>query len=413
MKKINYIIVISILIGTILEWYDFSLLGSLAPVISNLFFPNKSPALSLLATFSVFATGFIARPIGGILFGHIGDRKGRKDALSITIILMGIPTALIGLLPDFATAGVIAPIALISLRFIQGIATSGEYPGAICYLNEMAPPNQKGFFSALSMLGVVGGVFLGSIVNSLLSTFLSNAAIYSWGWRIPFMLGLPLAVIGLLLRKKASDSAEFKLNVSENNAYPIKELIQSNSANLIKIILLFSLSTITFYLGFVYVTSYLVSNQKISLHDGLVANAISTITLALLIPLFGYLSDRFNRKLLMIGGIICLLLFAYPIFALLMQGNTSDLLRGQLILAFILALFAGPLAATTAESFSTQTRFTGIAAGINIGATVFGGTCPLLATYLVHLTGNQMLPSFYIMGFAVVCLWMVIRSTPS
>jgi MHS family proline/betaine transporter-like MFS transporter len=155
MNKTNYITIAGILIGTILEWYDFSLLGSLAPIMSSQFFPSESPTLSLLATFGVFATGFIARPIGGLIFGHIGDRHGRRNALSLTIILMAIPTTLIGLLPTFKTAGIIAAIALIFLRFMQGIASSGEYPGAICVLTEMAPANKRGFFGSLSMLGVV------------------------------------------------------------------------------------------------------------------------------------------------------------------------------------------------------------------------------------------------------------------
>lgn len=401
----NHMIVAGILAGTVLEWYDFSLLGSLAPIISSVFFPMKSQTLSLLTTFGVFATGFIARPIGGLLFGHVGDRSGRRQTLSLTILLMALPTTLIGLLPSYNNAGIIAPLLLLVLRTMQGFASSGEYPGAICVLNEMAPNNKKSFYSSLSMLGVTGGIFLGSIINSLISSYLSQDQILTWGWRVPFILGLPLGLIGLLLRKKLHESNEFKNALKLK--FPIKDIIQQNPVNLFKVTMLFSLSSISFYLGFVYISGYLVNAHQISLHQAMFNNAIATITMGLLIPVVGYISDYYDRKKIMLTGIAGLCIFFYPIFLLFTQGTASSLLLGQLALAFLLAIFTGPLAVTAAEAFTTSTRYTGIAVALNLGTSIFGGTCPFVATYLVQLTGTPVMPSYYLILVGFMCLLML------
>ena len=405
--KSSKFVIIGIIFGTILEWYDFSLLGSLAPIISKLFFPSESATLSLLATFGVFATGFIARPIGGLIFGHIGDRSGRKNALSKTIILMAIPTTLIGLLPTYQTAGIIAALLLIVLRLMQGFSSSGEYPGAICVLTEMADSEKHGFIGSLSMLGTVGGVFLGTVINLILMSLLSNEQMYAWGWRLPFLLGMPLGLIGWYLRKHLQDSVGFIQDSREKSEIPIITLLRTNSLNLIKIILLFSLSTISFYMGFVYIVGYLINNNAITFHDGLVDTAIGTLTLALLIPTFGYISDKIGREIFIYSGIGGLLIFFYPIFKVFSLNTPQSLLMGQLCLAVIIAILVGPLAVITSEIFPSSVRYTGISAGINIGATVFGGICPFVATYLVQHSGNASMPSAYPMVFAFLCLFLI------
>lgn len=404
MKKNNNITIAGILAGTILEWYDFSLLGSLAPVISTIFFPSSSASMSLLATFGMFATGFIARPLGGLIFGHIGDRQGRRQALSLTIILMALPTTLIGLLPTYKTAGVIAPTLLIILRVLQGLASSGEYPGAICVLTEMAPKDKRRFYASLSMLGVIGGVFLGSVINMLLSIYLSSEQLHSWGWRIPFLLGIPLGLIGGLLRYKLRDSLAF-INAPKHKL-PVKDVVQNHAGNLIKIIMLFSLSAISFYMGYVYISGYLVSTGKITLHESMFSNSISTITMGIIIPIFGYLSDKFDSRKIMLAGVIGLSLLFYPVFILFTMGNFISLLIGQLILAFAISVFAGPLASTAADSFPIASRYTGVAVALNVGTSVFGGTAPFVAAYLVNLTGNLIVPCFYPIIISLSCLLM-------
>lgn len=394
---------ISILMGTILEWYDFSLLGSMAPILSQLFFPSNSPLLSLLATFGVFASGFIARPLGSILFGHIGDTHGRRIALSLTILWMAVPTTLIGLLPTFQTAGIWAAVLLILLRLSQGIASSGEYPGAICFLTEIAPSHRKGYWGSLSMFGVAGGILLGSLVNSILAYYLSAEQMHTWGWRIPFLMGFPLGIIGWYLRYRINES-EIYQNAIRNHKpilLPITQLLKTNWGNLSRVIALYSLSTISFYLGFVYISTYLVSLHKITFHEALFYNSLSTLVLIFLMPIFGYFSDFINRKYIMFAGALSLLILFYPIFKLFLSGN---LLTGQILLAICIALYVGPLAAATSEFFTTLTRYSGIAIGLNIGASVFGGTCPLIATYLVERFQIDIIPCFYPIALAAICL---------
>jgi len=412
MKKIDIPAVASIIIGTILEWYDFALLGLMAPIISNLFFPSKSSTVSLLASFSVFASGFIVRPIGGVFFGHIGDKYGRRAALSTTIVWMALPTTFIGLLPTFNSIGILAPIMLVLLRLIQGIASSGEYPGAICYLTEIAPPTKRGLWGSLSMFGVGGGLLLGSLINLLLSSYLSMDQINSWGWRIPFLIGLPLGMIGGYLRYKVKESDIFLSAKSTEKSVklPVNEVVQFNLKNLAKVIVLFSLGPISFYLGFVYIDTYLVNAHKVTLHVAMMNNTLSTLVLILLIPCFGYLSDKITRKYILFAGASCLLVFFYPLFLLFLSGS-QNLLLGQILLAIFIAMFVGPMAATTTEVFSTFTRYSGVSMGLNIGASVFGGMCPLIAAYLVQSSGNGYLPCIYPMIFAILCLFVIYSLT--
>lgn len=409
-KKTKFTILASVIMGTVLEWYDFSLIASMAPIIGMLFFPSQIPALSLLATFGVFASGFLMRPLGGIIFGHIGDCYGRKTALSLTILLMALPTCFIGLLPNYHTIGVISPILLILLRLVQGMASSGEYPGAICFLAEMAPTGKRGLWGSLSMLGVVGGVTLGSLINAVLIFSLTREQMYSWGWRLPFLAGLPLGVIGWYLRFKVNETdifstAKLKKNIPQ---FPLRQIIKSNFPNLTKVIVLFSLSNVSFYLSFFYMTSFLVSTHKITHHQGLLSNTIGTFAMICLIPIFGYLSDKMNRKYIMLVGAACLMIFFYPIFTLFLTSDHQGILYCQLILALFIAMFTGPMAAATTEMFSTATRYSGVGVGLNIGASLFGGTSPFIATFLVRYSGNDVMPSFYLIIVAVVCLFTIL-----
>lgn len=407
MKKIEFATITSILIGTILEWYDFSLLGAMTPIISKLFFPAKTPLVSLLSTFAVFASGFLMRPLGGILFGHIGDRYGRKTALSLSILLMALPTAMIGLLPVYATVGIMAPVLLVILRLIQGISASGEYPGAICFLTEIAPTNQKGLFGSISMFGVAGGILLSSIMSMIFSTYLSTDQMSAWGWRIPFLISLPLGIIGWYLRCKVKESIAFENAKKDIFKLPLTQLFKFNFLNLNKVIFLFALSTSSFYLGFVYIVTYLVSLHKITFSQALFSNTLSTTILIICMPLFGYLSDRTNRKMIMLMGASALLILSYPIFMLFLSNNPHGLLQGQILLAISIAMLVGPMAATTSELFSTLIRYSGISIGLNVGTSIFGGACPLIATYLVTYSQKASMPCLLPISLAFLCLIII------
>jgi len=396
--------VFGVIIGTVLEWYDFTLLGTMAPIFSVVFFPAKTPVFSLLATYGAFAAGFLARPLGGMLFGHIGDSVGRKSALSLTISMMALPTTLIGLMPSFHTIGILAPIFLIILRIIQGAAASGEYPGAICILTEMAPADRRGLWGSLSMFGVVGGILFGSLVNLIISRCLITEQIYAWGWRIPFLLGLPLGLIGWYLRSILPESDMFRSEKFLGNIskYPLTQVFRNNFPALCRVTLFFALGNISFYMGFVYIGAWLVSSMKSNFHETMISTSISTIFMMIMIPIFGYLSDRINRKHVMFAGALCLLIFFYPIFRWFCIGG--NLILGQMLLALFVAMFVGPMAAISAEEFQTSLRYSGISIGLNIGSTFFGGTCPLVAVWLVHYFNNELVPGIYPPMIAFVCV---------
>lgn len=397
----NRLIFISIIIGTILEWYDFSLLGSLAPVISSHFFPSSSASLSLLATFSVFATGFIARPLGAIVFGYVGDRHSRSKAFATTILLMTIPTTLIGCLPSYSTIGLLAPVLLIGLRILQGLAASGESPGAICLVAELAPAQYRAFYSSICLLGVTGGTCLVLIVNATLSHLFAENQIYEWAWRIPFLLGMPLGLTSYYIRKNLNASSKEGQSIS-NAVKPFNQLIANQKPELIKVALLFSLSTVSFYLGFIYLPGYVIHSHSMSFSKTMTDTAITTTMLALLIPLFGIMADKFNRTNLLVLGIIGLGMYFYPMFILTIHFH--QLLYAQIGLAFILALLSGPLAITAAQAFDKLNRYTGIAMSINLGAAIFGGTCPLIATYIADITHNPVTPALYAVLLSAICL---------
>lgn len=409
-NKITTKLIIAILLGTALEWYDFSLIGSMAVIISPLFFPSHSSLLSLIGTFGVFATGFLARPLGASIFGHFGDTKGRRHALSSTILIMAIPTTCIGMLPIYNSIGIAAPILLIFFRLMQGVASSGEYPGAICYLYEIAPKNKKGICTCISMIGTVVGILSGTICCWLITTLLNIEQINSWGWRLPFLIGLPLGVVGQQIRKRFKESSEF-LQAIENNEiiqWPLFQLLSTHPANLFKIIFLFSVNTTYFYMIYIYLPNYLVNAHKITFSQSILFNSAGLSFLTVMILICGYVSDKFNKIQLILTGTYCLLIFTYPIYYLMIHMY-QILFIWQMILSIPVALFAAPLAAFTAESFFTPIRYSGISLGLNIGASIFGGTYPLIATSLGFYTNTSNLACFYPMSFAFIST-LILRS---
>ncbi len=394
-RKINAHFLSSVLAGTILEWYDFSLFGILTPVISVLFFHLKNSFLALLITFGVFAVGFVMRPIGGFIFGYIGDRHGRKTALSLSVIFMALPTCLIGLLPTWHEIGIYAPVLLIILRLIQGLAASGEYPGAVCFLAEYSSNKHRGFFTSLSVFGVSGGILLGSFISFLTSYFLTADQMQVWGWRVCFLLSLPLGLIGFYLRYKISES---KIFTESDRKY--KKFFKNGSKNNIlgafRLTLMFALPMVCFYMITTYVVSFLASVGKVPLHLGLMSNVVSLLMYIFLVPLCGYISDKTNRKWMMVIGAVCLLVFSYPIFNYLISGSVYGLFIGQALLMLFIAIVMGPMTAFSTESFSTFDRYSGVSIALNIAASAFGGTTPLISAFLVHYFRNPVTPCLYI-----------------
>ncbi len=393
-------------IGNVLEWYDFALYGYLAPVFASLFFPSNSPSVSLISTFGVFAVGFLARPLGAMLFGYWGDTLGRRNALAGSILLMAIPTCLVGLLPTYETMGAIAPIALTLCRFLQGLSVGGEFTGSAIFLVEHAAASQRGYVGSWAGFSAQIGALLGSGVGALIASNLTEETLHQWGWRIPFVLGTLIAVVGWYVRTRVPESPAFESirRAGGLASAPVRDVFISHRLAVAKVIGLVWLHGVAFYLLYVYLTTYLVTVTTVPLATVLSLNTVCMTLLALSIPLMGAWSDRIGQTLLLITGSAGLALLSYPSFLWLTSNNLPHMIAAQVLLTLLVACYMGPFFAAIADLFPTPQRYTGLSVGYNIGAALFGGTAPLVATLLIEWSGNVLAPAFYLSFCATVSL---------
>lgn len=389
-------------IGNVLEWYDFAIFGALAPTVGKLFFPSDDAVASLLAAFAVFAVGYVARPVGGIFLGHIGDRIGRKPALILSISVMGIATLAIGLLPVDAQIGPLAAILLVILRIVQGLSVGGEYPASIVFLAEHAPSEHRGFYTCWPMFGSVLGFLLGAAIAALLTNFLKAEAIETWGWRIPFILGAAIAVLGVIFRRHMSEPPAF--TGSEQDAtMPIVRAFHEHWRAILRIIGLTSVNAIGFYLIWAYATSYLTERMHVSTAKALDINTLSLAVMAPLVPIAAILSDRLGRKPLLYFVALGSLIFALPLWWLMHHQSFGLILAGQIGFAVLYAAGYAGLSAVMAETLPTGVRCSAASIGYNLCMAAFGAT-PLVATYLVSRTSDDFIPAYYLMAAAIVSL---------
>ena len=393
-------------IGNVLEWYDFALYGYFAPVFAGLFFPSAHPALSLMTAFGVFSIGFLARPLGAVLFGYWGDTVGRRDALAWSILLMAIPTCLVGILPTYETIGLAAPLALTVCRFLQGLSVGGEFTGSVTFLVEHAEPTQRGYVGSWAGFSAQVGALLGSGVGALIALSLTEEALHQWGWRVPFVMGGFIAVVGWYLRTKTRESPAFE-RVRQSGAlstFPLREIFENHNTALAQLIGLVWLHGVAFYLLYVYLTTYLVTVTTVPLGVVLSLNTGCMTLLALLIPVMGWWSDRVGQKPILIFGAAGLAILAYPLFLWLTSGRVPLMIAAHVLLTVLVSCYMGPFFAAIAELFPTQQRYTGLSVGSNVASALFGGTAPLLATLLIEWSGNTLAPSFYLSLSATVSL---------
>ena len=352
-------------IGNALEWYDFTVYAFFVPLIATQFFPNKDPFLSLLATFGTFAVGFLVRPFGAILFGYIGDHTGRKKALIISMIMMSCPTFLIGMLPNYTSIGMMAPLLLIGLRIIQGLAVSGELTTATVFLIEHADRNKRGIAGSLAMAGALLGMASSSLFASLISELVTDSQLAAWGWRIPFLLGGVIGIVGLVLRLRSIDPEVYK-QLSADKKEDIRpvsvigHISSLNARTLTTGILFTSIMGIANYFLVGYFNTFLVETQGLPLRPVMLINTTALTLQMLVTVLMGRLSDYVGRKRVLGSGILSLAILAYPIFWLLTQHDIYMALLGEILFALAAGTITGLIPTTLAEMFDTYHRNMGI-----------------------------------------------------
>ena len=396
-------------VGNTLEWYDFAVYGYLAPIIAQQFFPSDSHTVSLIATFGVFAAGFLMRPIGSLLLGHIADRAGRRQALLISVAMMAIPTSLIALLPTYESVGVLAPILLTLLRLLQGMSVGGEYTGSSVYLYEIAPKKWRSFTVSWALVGAVFGILLGSGVAAFATGMVPADELNNWGWRIPFACGVLLGISGFMIRSSArAEETDLPPSPREPVRVPVRHVLKYHKPALFRTIACNVLNGVGFYLTFVYLTTYLVNYSKLTESRALTINTGVMIFFMLLLPLLGYAADKIGRRPLLLIGSGGIALLGYPAFWLLHHPDPAMVILGQCSLALVLACYFAPLLAAMISLFPTEVRVTGFSIGYNIPLALFGGTSPLVATYLIHETQMQLAPAFYLTAAGILAFLVVI-----
>jgi len=407
-KGVSKRVLIASLVGSSIEWFDYFLYGTVAALVFNqLFFPTEDPTVGLLLSYASFALSFFIRPLGGVVFSHIGDKIGRKKTLVVTLTLMGLATAGMGLLPTYETIGIWAPILLIVLRLVQGFGLGGEWGGALLLAVEYAPKEKRGFFGSIPQMGVTIGLLLGTFVMSLM-TLMPDDAFMSWGWRIPFLLSTLLVVFGLWIRHGIDETPSFK-KVQEQGEIvkvPLLETLRTQWKEVLIAVGGKVVETAPFYIFGTFIVSYATTNLGFSKTTALNAVTIATIVTTILIPFMGRWSDKVGRKSLYIGGTICMILYAFPYFWMLQQGSIALLILATVIgLGIIWAPITAVLGTMFSEIFKSNVRYTGISLGYQIGAAVAGGTAPLIATALLSAYDNSYVPvALYIIFTSFISL---------
>lgn len=394
------------LIGTSIEWYDFFLYGTATALIFNkLFFPTLSPLAGTLAAFATFWVGFGARPVGGIFFGHFGDRLGRKNMLILTLLIMGIGTFLIGCLPTYNSIGILAPVLLVVLRFTQGFAVGGEWGGAVLMATEHSPSGRRGFFGSWPQIGVPIGLLLSSLLFSLVSTSFSNDQFLAIGWRIPFLLSIVLVVIGLFIRLRITETPDFE-QVKEQREIvrvPLLQVLRKDIKNVLLASGIFFIANGGFYIFITFIVSY--GKNVLGMPGTVFLNGtlVSAVVLFFTLPMAGMLSDRFGRRTLCLVGAAFTALMAFPIFWLIDSKSVLLITLALCLAQFGTGLVYGPLAAFFAELFGANVRYSGASLGYQAASVVAGGLAPFVATALLSVDHNASWPiALYVAGMALI-----------
>lgn len=388
-------VVLAAVVGATIEWYDFLLYGVVAGIVFNkLYFPAGDPVVATLLAYSTFAAGFVTRPLGGLIFGHFGDKIGRKSMLVITLMIMGVSTFLIGLVPTYAQIGIAAPLLLLLLRVFQGIGLGGEWGGAVLMAYEYAPKEKRGYYASLPQIGLALGVCLASGVVALLSSLLTDAQFLAWGWRIAFLISGVLVAVGLYIRLSIQETPEFTA-IKERNAalqIPFLDLIKRYPGNILKGMGARYIDGVFFNVFAVFSISYLTSTIKISRTDALIGVMAAAFVMCFAIPYFGALSDRIGRTKVYFWGSLVVALSSFPAFWLITHSSGNMLLIWLAIIIPFGILYAavyGPEAALFCDLFDARVRYSGISFVYQFSGIFASGITPIIATALLKTGGGE------------------------
>ncbi|MFT4398278.1 MFS transporter [Gordonia lacunae] len=393
-------------VGTVVEYYDLTVYAYLAVVVSPLFFPSDDPTASLLSSLAVFASAYLMRPIGGIFFGRLGDRFGRKRALLVSVILMGVGTTLMALLPTYAAVGVLAPILLVIARLLQGFSAGGELGGALTYVYEVVGPKRRGLGGSIVALGSNSGFALAAIVVATTSALTSEAQMDSWGWRIPFVAGLPLLVLCLWLRTRIEDSPEFTKTAERRELpkAPLRELLRSQPVQVLQVLGLGIAQNATGYMVLTYIGIHLVREGGYSQTAVTWTAAGVIVFVASCMPIAGLLVDRFGSRPVLIAGLLTAATLAYPAMALMTGHGLAVAALAFAVFALCTPLIQVATAPLFPSLFDTKVRLTGVALGFNLSTVLAGGTAAYIATWLIDRTGNSLAPAYFLIGASAIGL---------
>jgi MHS family proline/betaine transporter-like MFS transporter len=405
---------LAVTLGNMLEWYDFAVYAFLTAVIAKVMFPAGNATASLLLSAGTFGVGFLTRPVGALVFGTLADRRGRKFALLVTFGMMGGATLAIGVIPSFATIGIVAPLLVVLARLLQGLATGGAMGSATSMLTEHAPPGRVGYFGSWQAAGQAGALLLGALAAAIVSATLSPEQLTTWGWRVPFLASVVIVPLSLYIRSRVDEPEAF-VRQERVASSPLSLLWRNYSGAVARGFGITIIWTVSTYFFFVYVPLYAHTMLGLPMSTTLFSNSLALALMLVTSPLAGHLSDRFGRYPVMVTAALAIVLLILPGFDFLLNHPQAPALASfQAVSAVLAALFIGPAPAAIAELFPIGVRSSGVGVAYNFSVTVFGGFAPVIATGLVARTGNPLSPTWYVLfscGVSLVALLLTLRTS--
>ncbi|MFI9118965.1 MFS transporter [Streptomyces bikiniensis] len=402
-------------LGNAMEWFDFGIYAYLAVTLGHVFFPSGNETVQLLSSFATFAVAFLVRPLGGMFFGPMGDRIGRKKVLALTMILMAAGTLAIGLIPSYASIGFWAPVLLIAFRMLQGFSTGGEYGGASTFIAEYAPDRRRGYFGSFLEFGTLAGYVGAAGLVTALTAWLGSDTMEAWGWRVPFLVAGPLGLVGLYLRMRLEETPAFQ-RLESDAAHPpeaadavetttkgeLAKIFRQQWPMLVLCVALVGAYNVAVYMVLSYMPTYLSDELGYSETHGLLILLLLMVLLMLVITRVGRLNDRFGRKPVLMAGMLGFLLLSLPAFLLIGRGGIPAVAAGMLMLGLSLVCLLATMSAALPALFPTDVRYGSLSVGYNLSTSLFGGTTPFVITALISATGSNLVPAYYAMGAALV-----------